>query len=286
MTCEEFLELAAAYTRGILDDGERAACVAHLAEAEHRGCLDAVADARDISSKLVVTLPVPQPSPDVWRAIESRLGAGAARPGGGGASPDGGPAVAGAVMVTPTAAPPAKALISPRVWRELAGWFVAAAVVGFHLYNVPVDTQRQAAAGTGARRMPGDPLGDSGRAALALMVAPGTRLATFAAGREGLGGASVMLNVGEKKAVVVARAGKVSGSEALRLWTVRGQLPPTSLGPLTPSAGDSGPDADELASVSVGAALFEPSLADKLLISVDTPEASAPQAVLLSATLH
>jgi len=254
MTCEEFLELAAAYTLGIVDEAERAACTAHLGEATHRGCLEAVTEAHDISAKLAVTVPARPPSADLWRSIESRI-AGA------------NPGTAGSKTAT-------------RPWRELAGWFVAAAVVGFHLYSAPVDPKRTAAAGQGSRGL----LSDGGTQTMSLMVAPGTRLSAFAAGKDGSGG-SIMLNVAERRAVVVARARKTEPPEGLRLWTVRGDRAPASLGMLarSPSQSDDGAD---LSVATIGAALFEPALPDKLLISVDTPDATAPQTVLLSATLH
>ena len=64
---------------------------------------------------------------------------------------------------------------------------------------------------------------------------------------------------------------------------MRGQLPPASLGSLTAAPSEAG---TELAVTSLGATLFEPALPDKLLISVDGPDASAPQSVLLSASLR
>ncbi|HET6282322.1 MAG TPA: anti-sigma factor [Polyangia bacterium] len=257
MTCEEFLELAAAYTLGIVDEAEHAACTAHLGEPTHRGCLEAATEARDISAKLAVTVPARPPSADLWPAIETRIAAG-----------DSG---------TPMNRPATGA----RPWRELAGWFVAAAVLGFHLYNVPADPKRMAAAGQGSRGL----LSDSGTQAISLMVAPGTRLSAFAGGRDG-SGASIMLNVAERRAIVVARAKKTEPPEGLRLWTVRGDRPPTSLGMLISSSSGAVGDSADLSAASLGMALFDPALPDKLLISVDTPEASAPQAVLLSAALH
>jgi anti-sigma-K factor RskA len=280
MTCEEFLDLAAAYTLGIVDEAERAACTAHLAEASHRGCLEAVADARDISVKLAVTLPARPPSAALWGAIESRITRSGSH-----SDSDGVPGSGAIAQLAATAAPASKFPAGARGLRELAGWFVAAVVVGFHLYNVPVDPKRAAVAGQDRR----GPLPDSGSEAMSLMTAPGTRLSAFAALREGVGGASIMLNMAERRAVVVARSKRADPPEGLRLWTVRGDQAPTSLGMLSPAPSRTLMQTDdraELSAANLGAAMFEPALPDRLLISLDTPDASAPQAVLLSASLR
>src|SRR5215831_11119944 len=143
MTCEEFLESSAAFALGILDPTERNACALHLAQpGTHRGCVEAVSDAREVAAKLAGTLPARPPSPQLWRAIEARLGD---------------------VPHEPTG--------RRRVWRELAGWFVAAAVIGFYLYSAPLDSRRRAIALESSPSVVGEAMG--------LMTAPGTRLVVF-----------------------------------------------------------------------------------------------------------
>src|SRR4051812_14641424 len=167
MTCEQFLESAAAYALGILDSSERQECAQHLAApGPHHGCAVAVGEAQRVAATLVTTLPARPPAPHVWGAIQARL--------------DGLPR-------DPTA--------RRRVWRELAGWFVAASVLGFYLYSVPVDTRKRAMALEGSSAMVRDAMG--------LMTAGGTHLLVFVPRRADAGRGTVILNAAERRAVVL-----------------------------------------------------------------------------------
>ena len=244
MTCDEFLEQAAAYALGVLDDGEQVGCTRHLLEpGPHRGCGVAVDEARAVAVSLSRGLPGRAPSPRLWRAIEARLGEIPREPG-----------------------------ARRRMWRELAGWFVAAAVIGVYLYGAPIDNRKRAvAAAEGAPTTVRD--------AMALMTTPGTRLVAFVPQRTGAGRASVILNASAHRALVLCDRTPPEAARLLRVWVSRGPLTPTPLAPLTLS--DEG-----VASVQLGPTLFEPTLPERLLISADGPTAQAPTEVLLSAELR
>jgi hypothetical protein len=244
MTCEEFLEQAAAYALGILDPGEQEACTRHLMErGPHRGCSVTVEEARAVAVSLSGGLPGQHPSPRLWRAIEARLGDIPREPG-----------------------------ARRRVWRELAGWFVAAAVIGVYFYSAPMDTRRKPlAAAEGAPTLVRDAMG--------LMTTSGTRLLVFVPRRPGAGRASVILNPAERRAMVLCDRTPPESARLLRVWATRGTGAPEPVAPL--SLSDEG-----VASVQLGASLFEPSLPDRLLISADGPTAMAPTEVLLSAELR
>jgi len=244
MTCEEFLEQAAAYALGVLDDGEQAACTRHLLDpGPHRACGVAVDEARAVVVSLSRGLPGRAPSPRLWRAIEARLGDIPREPG-----------------------------ARRRMWRELAGWFVAAAVIGVYLYGTPIDTRRKTVAAA-----EGAPI--TVRDAMTMMTTPGTRLVAFVPQRAGAGRASVMLNAPAHRALVLCDRTPPEAARLLRVWVSRGPLALAPLAPLTLS--DEG-----VASVQLGPTLFEPTLPDRLLISADGPSAKAPTEVLLSAELR
>jgi hypothetical protein len=75
MTCEEFTEMAPAYALAVLDETERTACTRHLAQSgPHRGCEEALGEARQVTACLSAAVPARLPSPGLWRAIEARIG--------------------------------------------------------------------------------------------------------------------------------------------------------------------------------------------------------------------
>jgi len=75
MTCTEFKELAGALALDALDPDDRAAARAHLAEARHEGCLEALERATAAARLLSGALPEVQPPGRVWRRIAARIGA-------------------------------------------------------------------------------------------------------------------------------------------------------------------------------------------------------------------
>lgn len=73
MDCKTFKELVPALALDALDDAERAACTAHLAEhGPHDGCAQADSDARALAARLAKALPERPVAPRVWRGIEDR----------------------------------------------------------------------------------------------------------------------------------------------------------------------------------------------------------------------
>jgi anti-sigma-K factor RskA len=79
VTCAEFQQLAALLALGTLDEAERAAAEAHLAEHQHEGCFEALQKANAAVGLLSRTLPPERPPDRAWRAIEARLEASPAR---------------------------------------------------------------------------------------------------------------------------------------------------------------------------------------------------------------
>jgi hypothetical protein len=248
MTCDEFQDLAAAFALGILDEPDRRACLVHLESTrEHRGCPEAVTEAKMISSKLASTLPHRHPSPQIWNAIEARIG-----------------------QVLPDAA------ARRRMWRELAGWFVAAAVLGLYLYGAPLESRKKAVATESSSTV-------RVQQAMGLMVEPGSRFYPFRPSgqpeRQGAAAvrATAIVNLGERRGIVVAANG--GAANGLRLWAVRGETPAVALTTLTVAA-------DGVAMAEVEGRAFDAGLPDRLLLSRDQAGATAPQDVALVADLR
>jgi hypothetical protein len=244
MDCEEFRELAPAFALGALEEPERADCAAHLAgdRRRHQGCAEALAEAQAVAAQLASLLPRWRPRSRVWEAIQ--LG----------------------VMQTgrmPRA--------QRRVWRELSGWFVAAAVLGLYLYNAPVDSARKAdAAVTAPPAM---------RLAAALLMNEGTRHYVFHPRLPGPGRGSLILNRTERSAVVMVDRVALEPGLGLRLWAARsGGGAPVLLTRL--SAG-----IDGMATAEVSETLFEPAQPEELWLSIDPQDAAAPRSVLLAAQI-
>jgi anti-sigma-K factor RskA len=116
LTCDEFKELAPAYALIALDEGEREACVRHLAlGTAHRGCREVVAEAELVAARLGSALAPRTPSAHVWAAIAARIRSG-----------EGAPALGDEAA-------------RRRSVYHLCGFIVAAALVGLYLYNAPVE---------------------------------------------------------------------------------------------------------------------------------------------------
>jgi hypothetical protein len=243
MTCEEFNEKAPAFALAVLDEMERTACTRHLAQiGPHRGCQDAVGEARRVTARLSAAVPARAPSPRLWQAIEAR------------------------VADVPTGA--GRDERRHRV-RELGGWVVAAAVMGFYLVSTPVDRSRRAGAVEGRR--------STAREALGLMTAPGTRVVPFIPSKAGAGRATLIVNPSQRRALLLADQIPPEAAPRLRLWGARGPAIPTPLASVSFVAGDG------IAAADLGASLFEPAPPDRLVLSADSPDATAPGDVLLTA---
>src|SRR5262249_20093793 len=73
MTCAEFKELCGAYALGAVDEEERVACEAHLAEPTHEGCREALAAPNATVNAIPLPRPPLRPKPEVWAGIERQL---------------------------------------------------------------------------------------------------------------------------------------------------------------------------------------------------------------------
>jgi hypothetical protein len=258
MTCEQFKEMAAAYALGILDEEERQACALHLeSERDHRGCQAALREAEQVSAHLGAALPAgSRPPSGVWRAIDARLSPGS-RP-----------------------APPDRAA-RVRAVRELAAWFIAAAVLGLYLYSGHLDTRRRAAAAGEAGPRSGSP--SAFRAAVGLLGQPGTRVLPFRPATTGHP-ARASLVVGDApdaQAVVLGdRLGARAGAQ-LRLWADRGAGKAERIAVL--DVGD-----EEIAAGRIDGRLLAAPRPVRLLVSLDDVNdatAEAPREVLMSVEL-
>jgi hypothetical protein len=133
MDCRSFKELVPALALDALDEPERSACAAHLAEhGPHDGCEQAERDARALAARLARALPERPVDARVWRAIEDRAQADlAARRAEdhGHKSPDGHADADADGKDGGEERPPRR--------REPAGWGVAVLLLGMYLTRNP-----------------------------------------------------------------------------------------------------------------------------------------------------
>jgi len=245
MTCEEFTEMAPAYALAALDEIERTACTRHLAQSgPHCGCDEALGEARDVTACLSVAVPARPPSPGLWRAIEAR------------------------VADVPAGAVDRRRRPRERV-REIAGWVVAAVVIGLSLVSTRADRARRGVAADGNR--------STAREAIGLMTVPGTRVVAFIPRKIGVGRATLIVNPIQHRALLLADQIPAEAAPRLRLWGARGPNVPTPLAPVSFVAGDG------IAAADLGSSLFEPASPDQLVLSADGPDATSPGDVLLTA---
>jgi anti-sigma-K factor RskA len=202
MTCAEFRELAALYALGALSAEEKAAADAHLAEATHEGCVEALAQASAGTDSLAKSLVPSRPDARVWRAIEAQV-----------------------------AARPAIAL------REKIAWLAAAAAVlfaaiGFAARNqlAQQDAMMAASLRTADRaraacledlssaHLDNDKL----RTAVALLQSPSSKVVAI----EGKGlRARAVIDLAQHKGVVLSAALPAHAGHDFELWVIRGGAP-------------------------------------------------------------
>ncbi len=213
MTCAEFQELAGLMAMGALAPEELAQAEAHLAEARHSGCVEALRLAADGVEVLARSLVPTRPDERVWRGIEARLNGAAPRP----ARP---------------AAPP---------WRERVAWSAAAAAVVLLLANLAArsrDNRRFAdgatAASAAASRLEKEretctkelaavrDEADQQRSALALLRAPTTLMVSLSPPAGGQPGARALLNVEQRKGVLLSGSLAPQAGKDYQLWIIRG----------------------------------------------------------------
>lgn len=213
MTCAEFKELAAVFALGALDPTERAAAEAHLAEATHEGCFEALRQASAGVEALARTLPAPRPPASTWGAIEARV---APRTGSG-----------------------------P---REAIAWAAAAAAVALLFAGGARERRLHAEAVAGVEREKQQCLGElsslrgqaeAQRSAIALLQSPSTQVVSFAPQPAGGGlGARALIDVAARKGMVLSSALAPRAGKDFELWIIRGKEKPVPAGLLR--AGQSG----------------------------------------------
>jgi hypothetical protein len=236
MTCAEFQEQAALLALGALSPEEVALAEAHLAEARHAGCLEALRRASDGIEVLARSLESARPDERVWRGIEARLD---------GAAP---------VRL------PARRTAPP--WRERLAWGAAAAAVVLLLANLAArshDNQRFAEQAAKASRLEQEratataalekdragAIAVSARlekerescakellvardeaarqqAAVTLLQTPSTLVVALAPPKGGKPGARALLNLEQRKGVLLSVGLAPQPGKDYELWIVRG----------------------------------------------------------------
>jgi hypothetical protein len=164
---------------------------------------------------------------------------------------------------------PTGAVDRRRRLRERTGWAVAAVVIGFTLVSRLIDSGRRGVAADGHR--------STAREAFGLMTAPGTRVVAFVPRKVGAGRATLIVNPVQHRALLLADQIPPEAALRLRLWGARGPNVPIALAPVPFVASDG------IAAADLGSSLFAPSPPDQLVLSADSPDATAPGDVLLTA---
>ena len=220
MTCAEFKDLAAVFALGALDPAERAAAEAHLAEATHEGCFEALRQASAGFEALARTLPAPRPDAGIWRVIEARV---APRSG-----------------------------LGPREtfrdYARLLAWAAAVAAVFLLLAGGARERRLHAEAVASVEREKQQCLGElsslrgeaeAQRSAIVLLQSPSTQVISFAAQPTGGGlGARALIDVAARKGMVLSSALLPRAGKDFELWIIRGKEAPVPAGLLR--AGKSG----------------------------------------------
>jgi anti-sigma-K factor RskA len=269
MNCSDFKEQVGAYALGALSPDETAAMKAHLAEREaHEGCAEALARARRAAAALASSLEPVQPSTEVWSGIEARLGTQHA------------PVRRGAR------------------WREALVWAIAASLA-LALYFVDRDRRIQAERAEREELLLADAragLTERDRClkelesmkqgstlkrdAIALLEKPSTRVVALAPVAGKTHRASAIVNLAERRAIVLASSMPAASDKDFELWVIRGKEPPSAAGFLR-HAGD-GVEVGE-----IDPALLEGAEPDAFAVSVEPLGGRpAPTEVLMVGPLH
>ncbi|HWU90341.1 MAG TPA: anti-sigma factor [Kofleriaceae bacterium] len=211
MTCAEFHELVMHYALGALDDAERETCEAHLRQAAHPGCFEALRKASAAVALVPASLEPVAPAAGTWAAIEGALGRESDA-----AIADRGP--------TPIRAR------GPRRWIAQAGWLVAAAAIVAVIVLVRDRRQLTASAADDQTRRAQclaeleQQRGDAKlrQDAIAMLQRPGTRLVALAP-QAGTPSANLIYRDDETRVFVVGDGLHAPRGKALQLWAIRGE---------------------------------------------------------------
>lgn len=226
MRCEDFKADVWAYALGALEPAERAELEAHLAERlAHEGCPEALERAMRTVQSLSAVAPATPPPSEAWNGIAARI-AGESRARGG-------------------------ARVRRRAWIPWALSFAAAAacliLVAQALHyrsalsekDAELALTRGAAAERDSCRQELEAMrksADAQRAALALLEIPTTQLVALSATPESKSSSrgTALLNVQERKAVVLISALAPAVGKDYELWLIRSGNPPVPAGILKP----------------------------------------------------
>jgi anti-sigma-K factor RskA len=208
MTCAEFKELFGAFALGAVDETERAACEAHLAQPEHEGCPEALAAARATVNAIPLALPPVRPRPEIWERIAKEV-------------------------EPPAALPP----------RRRAPWSIAAPIVGAlavaaalvlffrerHEHETVLAVARdEVQTSTNLRRACQEELDGLRREAavhreaVALLAAPGAKL--VAMNGQTSDRAVVIFDAQQGKAAIVAHGFAAQPGKDYELWVIKGDV--------------------------------------------------------------
>lgn len=208
MTCAEFKELAGALALDALDPDEGAAARAHLAEARHEGCHEALARATAAARLLSGALPDLQPPDRVWRGIAARIAARAPRRRWAAAS--GWVAAAAAAVVAVILAGR-----SARLRTELEAARAGSAAVQTQVASSAELLRQCTAQLEGAKKTSG-----LARDAIALLEQRRSRVVSFAP-QGGFGGAALaVVGADTRRAILLSSALSPTAARDYELWVI------------------------------------------------------------------
>lgn len=222
MTCAEFKEVCAAYALGAVDEAERAACEAHLAEPTHEGegCGEALAAAQATVNALPLALAPVRPRPEMWAEIERVVAPGASRP-----RRKAWPIVVPTVLFVAAAAAAIYLFLDRSALLERAGGAEKALSDGQSRFNVALsgadNLRRECETQLGA--MKGQL--EARQEAVALLTAPGARLVQLAPDPKAAPSqqrAVVIFDPRQGKAAIVAQGLAAQPGKDYELWVIKG----------------------------------------------------------------
>jgi anti-sigma-K factor RskA len=212
VTCAELQELVMQYALGVLDDDDRAACEAHLRQATHEGCLEALRKASAAVALIPSSLEPVAPAVGTWTAIEGAIGEVTHA------------AIDGQGDTTPVRARPSRRRVAQ------AGWLVAAAAI-VAVVILLRDRQQLAASAADEQIRRAQCItelelqrGDARlrQDAIAMLQRPGTRLVALAPQGD-TPPANLIYRTDEIRVFVVGSGLRAPRGKALQLWAVRGE---------------------------------------------------------------
>lgn len=219
MRCAEFKEQVGAYALGALSPLQGAEMEQHLAESlDHEGCRDELDRARLTVAKLSHSLDPVEPGERVWPRIEQRIGRHSGR------------------------------AARASYWRETAAWAIAAAAIvalvmvieergklgerlgksenllamaqgGLAERDRCIKELEQLKSGTSLERE-----------AVALLELPATKVIALKPVGGGAYQASAIVNLEQRRAIIVSTAMPASADKDLEMWVIRGKAAPEPAG--------------------------------------------------------